>query len=257
MQTTKALYEGEHIQILESVDEDGDVLRQLLLGPPFNNPQGMIKTNRPKYHVQPFTRNLTYGAVCVSGGVENALFLGLGAGVVVQAVRDLFPAASIDIVDLDTELFSISNEFFFRIDAANVRWFAEDASLFVKRSDRRYDYICCDIWGDHLEAPPFLAERDFIAAVRKSLNTRGIFSLSTQWFLHKPMTELLTSEFEFVFSVRAPTCLLHAMNVPPKSVTDDQLVADLRSKNLDLNAIRANSTLMRAAREDDFDAQPD
>src|SRR6476620_5803695 len=101
MQTTQTLYEGENIKVLECVDEEGDLQRQLLLGPPFNNPQGIIKTSRPKFHVQPFTRNLTYGAVCVPGGVENALFLGLGAGVVVQAVRDLFPAAGIDIVDLN------------------------------------------------------------------------------------------------------------------------------------------------------------
>ena len=148
--------------------------------------------------------------------MEKALFLGLGAGVVIQAVRDLFPAAGIDIVDTNRELFSISNEFFFPIDSANVRWFAEDASIFVKKAESRYDYICCDIWGHHLEAPQFLVERDFVASIRNIIGARGVFSISTQWFLHKPMTELLASEFEFVFSLRAPTCMLLAMNVPPE-----------------------------------------
>ena len=63
MQMTQTVYEGENIKVLECVDEDGDLQRQLLLGPPFNNPQGIIKTDRRKFHVQPFTRNLTYGAV--------------------------------------------------------------------------------------------------------------------------------------------------------------------------------------------------
>jgi hypothetical protein len=42
----------ESIKILESIDDDGEVQRQLLLGPPFQNAQGVIKTNRPKFHVR-------------------------------------------------------------------------------------------------------------------------------------------------------------------------------------------------------------
>src|SRR5262249_42646783 len=94
MQTTQTLYEDGTMRILECVDEDGDVQRQFVPGPPFKIPQGVIKINRPKFQVQPFSRHLTYGAVCVPGGVKNALFLGLGAGIVVQAVRDLFPSAN-------------------------------------------------------------------------------------------------------------------------------------------------------------------
>ena len=252
---TNTLYEGPNIQVLECVDEDGDVQRQLLLGPPFKNPQGMIKTDRPKFHVQPFTRNLTYGAVCVPGGIKSALFLGLGAGVVIQAVRDLFPASVVDIVDLNTELFSISNEFFFRIDSTNIRWFAEDASAFVHRAERRYDYVCCDIWGHHLEVPPFLVKKEFIASVKNVMQESAIFSLSTQWFLHKQMTELLTSEFRLVFSLKAPTCLLHATNVPPRAVSDDRLRRDLLTTNLDVDWMRDNLTLIRSVGASDFDVR--
>jgi spermidine synthase len=169
----------------------------------------------------------------------------------------MFPSADIDIVDLNTELFSVSNEFFFPIDSANVRWFAEDAAGFVKKADRRYDYICCDIWGHHLQVPGFLIERDFIQSVKNIVSAQGVFAISTNKFLHQQMAEMFVSEFEFVFSVPAPTCLLIAMNVPPKALTDGTLIADLLSKNLDVNDIRTKSMVIRLTRPADFVGKAD
>ena len=149
----KTVYESETIKIVEMVDDDGDVQRQLFLGPPFRNVQGAIKTTRPKFHVQEFSRNLTYGALCIPGEVKTALFLGLGAGVVIQAVRDMFPSARVDIVDISAELIEVSHDFFFQIYSDNVGLFPEDAFSFVKKADKKYDYICCDIWAHSLEIP--------------------------------------------------------------------------------------------------------
>jgi spermidine synthase len=251
MRATRTLFESGHIQVLEGTGDDGEVQRHLLLGPPFQNPQGIIKPDKPKFHVQPFSRNLTYGALLIPGEVKNVLFLGLGAGLVVQAIRDLHPAATIDIVDLDAELFSVSNEFFFSIDAPNVHWFAEDASNFVRNADKRYDYICCDIWGDHLQVPEFLTEYSFIQTVRRILSEHGVFAISTNKLLHAHMSGMMVHEFKTVFSILAPTCLLIGMNGSPRLVSDPQVTAQLLANNLDVNAIRESSMLIRLARADD------
>jgi spermidine synthase len=257
MHSTRTLFESGHIQVLEGIDDAGEVQRHLLLGPPFKNPQGIIKPDNPKFHVQPFTRNLTFGALLIPGEVKNVLFLGLGAGVVVQAIRDLFPAATIDIVDLDAELFSVSNEFFFSIDAENVHWFAEDAAGFVTKADKRYDYICCDIWGDHLQVPEFLTEYSFIQTVKRILSDNGVFAISTNKLLHAHMSGMMVHEFRNVFSVLAPTCLLIGLNASPRLVSDPKVTAHLLSNNVDINAIRDNSMLIRLTRADDLRGHAD
>ncbi len=248
----RILYEAGSIRIGEVTDDDGEAQRQLLLGPPFENLQGAIKTGRRKFHVQEFTRNLTYGALCVPGTVRSALFLGLGAGVVIQTVRDLFPAAAVDIVDLNAELFAISNEYFYRIDAENIRWFSQDASEFVAKADRKYDYICCDIWGHHLEPPRFLVEEAFAASIKGIMNVDGALSVNTQWFLHKQLVHALAREFEFVQSLKAYNCILVATNQTPRATTDEKEASTLLFNNIDVNSIRANAVLMRGVGKDGF-----
>lgn len=252
MQSTQTLFQSDHIQVLEGVGEGGALQRHLLLGPPFKNPQGIIEPGRPKFHVQPFTRNLTFGALLVAQPVENVLFLGLGAGIVVQAIRDLFPTASIDIVDLDPELFSVSSEFFFPINAENVHWFAEDASNFVNRVDKRYDYICCDIWGDHLQVPEFLTQYAFVQRVKGILSEHGAFAISTNKLLHAHMAGMMVDGFDAILSIRAPTCLLIGTNATPRLFADEDVTARLLANNIDIGAIRDNSMLIRRTHADDL-----
>lgn len=251
----KTVYESETIKIVEAVDENGDVQRQLFLGPPFRNVQGAIKTSRPKFHVQEFTRNLTYGALCVPGEIKNALFLGLGAGVVIQAVRDMFPSARVDIVDISAELFEVSHDFFFEIYSDNVGLFPEDAFSFVKTTDRKYDYVCCDIWAHSLEIPGFLldgAPGGFLDCVKNITNGNGVFSLNTQRYFHKQFAEALLRQFKFVFSLKGFNCLLLATDVHPKFITDKKIIDEMLVKNIDINAIQDNLVLIRTAQRDDF-----
>jgi hypothetical protein len=251
----KTVYESETIKIVEAVDDDGDVQRQLFLGPPFRNVQGAIKTDRPKFHVQEFTRNLTYGALCVPGDVKTALFLGLGAGVVIQAVRDLFPSARVDIVDISAELIEVSHDFFFPIYSDNVSLFPEDALNFVTKANKKYDYICCDIWAHSLEIPGFLldeAEGGFLDCVKNITNRNGVFSLNTQRYFHKQFAEALLRHFKFVYSLKGFNCLLLATHVHPKLITDEKIIEAMLSNNVDINAIQDNLLLIRGAQRDDF-----
>jgi len=251
----KTVYQSETIKIVDAVDDDGEVQRQLFLGPPFRNVQGAIKTERPKFHVQEFSRNLTYGALCVPGTVNTALFLGLGAGVVIQAVRDIFPAARVDIVDISAELIEVSHDFFFQIYSDNVRLFPEDAFSFVRKADKKYDYVCCDIWAHSLQIPAFLldeAEGGFLDCVRNLTTATGVFSINTQRYFHKQFAEALLRHFKFVYSLKGFNCVLLATNAHPKFITDAKTIEEMFAKNVDVNAIQDNLLVIRGALRDDF-----
>ena len=248
----RTVYESETIKIVESVDNDGDLQRQLFLGPPFRNVQGAIKANRPKFHVQEFTKNLTYGALCVPSGVQNALFLGLGAGVVIQAVRDMFPSAHVDVVDISGELIEVSHDFFFQIYSDNVALFPEDAVEFVKKSNKKYDYICCDIWAHSLEIPSFLVDGGFLRCVKDISTSNCVFSINTQFFLHKRLAEALVKHFEYVFSLQGFNCYLLSTDTRPRLTTDEKIIADMMANNIDIQTIQDNMILIRSAQASDF-----
>lgn len=147
----RVLYKSASIKVVEEAEDGLGLVRKLFVAPTFEFPIGVIKPEDPGYHVQEFTRQLTYAALCAANGVRRALFLGLGAGIVVNAVRSLFPQASIDIVDVSEEMLRVSQEHFFDIHSPNVTLFTDSALPFVLQGGLRYDYICCDIYNADLD----------------------------------------------------------------------------------------------------------
>jgi hypothetical protein len=241
----KEIYASESIKVIESIDNDGDVQRQLYLGPPFNHTQGGIKMSRPDFHVHEFTRNLSYGALCVAGGVRNALFLGLGAGVAVQAVRAFFPEANIDIVDINLELFEVSHRYFFNIESDNVKLFHEDAYSFIQRASKKYDYICCDIWTHSLDVPNYIFFDEFSALAKNCLTGNGIFSINTQKAIYKNIAESLIKQFRFILSLQGYNCSLLSTNNWPDFPTGAGVAAELLAKNMNIESIHDNLILLQ------------
>ncbi|WP_157647946.1 spermidine synthase [Burkholderia ubonensis] len=237
------LFESSTVRIIETSDAEGDTQRQLYLGPPFNNIQGAVKVNKPKFHVHDFSKKLTYGALCVRNGVHNALILGLGAGIVIQSIRDLAPSAHIDIVDLNLELFEPSHTFFFDLDSENLELFHEDAYHFVSRSQKKYDYICCDVFGSSLEVPDYVLSGELTEKVKRCLSEAGIFAINTHRQLHKSLIESLSLSFKFVFSLPGNNCLLLCSDAWPQFIFDDATIAQQLVNNVDIAAIRDGMTL--------------
>jgi len=158
-------------------------------------------------------------------------------------------------VDISAELFEVSHDFFFQIYSDNVGLFPEDAFGFVKRADKKYDYICCDIWAHSLEIPGFLldgAPGGFLDCINNITNKTGVFSLNTQRYFHKQFAEALLRHFQFVFSLKGFNCLLLATHVHPKLITDKTIIDEMLANNIDINAIQDNLLLIRGAQEGDF-----
>ncbi|MBO9536358.1 fused MFS/spermidine synthase [Herbaspirillum sp.] len=242
------IYESESVKIVEVLDSDGDTQRQLYIGPPFNRVQGTIKLNKPRFHVHVFTKNISYAALCVPQGVRNALFLGLGAGIAIQTVRDAYPEAQIDVVDLNRDLFDAAHNHFFSLDADNVELFHEDAFSFIRRATRKYDYICCDIWTESLDIPEFVVSGAFSSQVKASLNPGGVFALNTQKNVQKEMTESLTKDFKNLFSLPGYNSMFLASDAWPAFIQDEKMIAHYLELNIDINFIHDNMILMQSAR---------
>ena len=252
----ETIFESQSIRVVETTDTEGEVQRQLFLGPPFTNVQGAIKVNRPEFHVHQFSRNLALGALCVPGGVRNALFLGMGAGVIINTVRQMHPQATIDIVDINYDLFEVANKFFFNIDADNVNLFHEDAYGYIQRIDKQYDFICCDIWTHSLDVPDYMAAGTFSNRARELLSENGLYAINTNRTLLKTIAEPLTRDFNHVFSLQGNNCLLWASNAWPDFIEDADVIAHHLSNNIDITAIQDNMVLMQQLKRSGLSKPP-
>lgn len=98
---------------------------------------------------------------------QDILILGGGAFTLPRYLAKKYPSAHIDVVEIDPELATIARQYFGYDDPANVSLIFEDARTYVNRTDKRYDIVAVDVYGD--AAVPFtLLTREYgerIAAI--------------------------------------------------------------------------------------------
>lgn len=112
---------------------------------------------------------------------ERALFLGLGTGVTLSAVRD-FPLRHVDAVELVPEvldalpLFGHVNEGV--VDLPKVSFHAADARRFVAAAAEPYDVVVGDLFYPGRDGAGSLYAREHFAAIAERLAPGGIYA---QW----------------------------------------------------------------------------
>jgi spermidine synthase len=146
--------------------------------------------------------------------------LGNGAGTTVRAYERYFPATRIDAVEIDGELTDIGRRYFGLHDRPGVRFFAEDARPFLRRTTARYDGIFVDAYRQPY-IPFYLATREFFELVRDRLRPGGVLIINIG---HpegsEQLEEVLTATVRTVFRnvVRDPieptNTMLTASTVP-------------------------------------------
>jgi spermidine synthase len=113
-----------------------------------------------------------------SGRVPARLaILGDGAGTMVRAYERYFPSTAIDAVEIDGELTDIGRRYFGLRDRPGVRFFAEDARPFLRRSARGYDAIFVDAYRQPY-IPFYLATKEFFELVRDRLAPDGVMAIN-------------------------------------------------------------------------------
>ena len=240
------LYQSQQIRVSEITDTDGDTQRQLFFGPAFSSCQGAMKTSRPLYQLHEFTRHLTYAALTPAVSLKKVLFLGLGAGIAIHAISNLFPDALVDVVDSNRELFDISHRYFFPLDKTTYNLISGDASAFVEHSTSIYDFIGCDIWGPSLETPTFLRNTTFYEAAKARLREGGSFAINASAHEHKRLTEIFTHRFLTTLSLKGNNAFLIGSDqerLAPYWVPETNILSEY---NIDVDAISEAAVILRA-----------
>ncbi len=142
--------------------------------------QSCISLSNPERLVFDYTRMLL-GALYINPDPGRILVIGLGGGSVPGALQALFPAATIDCVEIDPAVAEVASAYFSFKPARNTRLHFQDGRVFVKRAAQKqakYDLIILDAF-DHVYVPEHLLTKEFLREVRALLTEGGVVAANT------------------------------------------------------------------------------
>jgi len=111
--------------------------------------------------------------VTIAQKPKNILLLGGGAFTLPQYLSEHLPQASIDVVEIDPELKNIATEYFSYTSPRSVHEIFTDARTYVNKSDKQYDIILVDVYGD-ASIPFSLMTKEYGQAIESLLAPNGV-----------------------------------------------------------------------------------
>lgn len=157
-----------HYQVVK-LAANGREATGLLTGP--NGIQSAVYDDNPMDPVFWYTSEMM--RLTVDHKPDNILLLGGGAFTIPMQLAEKLPDAMIDVVEIDPKLLDIAEDYFQYSQPDNVTHYFEDARRFVNQSEKKYDVILVDVYGDG--AIPFtFITKEYGAQIDRLLNDNGI-----------------------------------------------------------------------------------
>ncbi len=111
----------------------------------------------------------------INKDIQNILVAGFGSGRLVNDYEYLFDSIkSIDVVDIEENIFGIAENFFGYKKSDKVSFYLQDCLVYLRLCKKKYDLIVVDVASDEGIDDRFLKE-DYIKNIKKSLSPQGLF----------------------------------------------------------------------------------
>src|SRR5262245_27605491 len=137
--------------------------------------QSCVDTRSPRRLVFAYTQ-MMMAALLVNPSPTRILMVGLGGGSLPTALAELFPDATIDVVELDPAVFEVAKKYFAFKPTTHTRVFIQDARVWGKRAaanPQHYDLILLDAYnGDYI--PEHLMTREYLRETAALLTDDGV-----------------------------------------------------------------------------------
>jgi len=148
------------------------------------------------------------GSLLLNPEIKSLLSIGMGSGGVGSYLRTALPDLDIDFVEIDPAVVRVARQFFFFQDDPRTRAHVDDARQFLRRSEKRWDYIHTDAYIG-LSIPFHLTTVEFFDEVKRHLTPDGIVGINVATTLDAPFPQAilhtLANRFStvFAFAVRS------------------------------------------------------
>ncbi len=169
--------------------------------------QSVVKPGDPDHVELPYARVALAGlALCEEP--RRMLIVGLGGGSLPMFLHKHYPAAGIDVAEIDRDVADVAKKFFGFVDDELLRVHVGDGRQFIERARRAdYDVIFLDAFGAH-DVPKQLTTQEFLQITRRALKPNGVV-VSNVWRaasnpLYDSMVRTHQEAFEELFILDVP-----------------------------------------------------
>jgi len=108
---------------------------------------------------------------------HRVLLLGGGAFTLPKAINEAFPHISLDIVELDPELYKISKKYFGFKPNNKTNIYIQDGNEYLQSTKQNYDLIIVDVFSNNKIPAPFQSKY-FIKSLKKNLRKDGVVAMN-------------------------------------------------------------------------------
>jgi spermidine synthase len=172
----KVIYETE-TQYDQIRVEEGETGMRYLVFLPDNGYQSVFDPSEPDKLVSDYVKYTFMALPALGRTPENALFVGMGGGIMSTYFRKHYPHAVIDTVEIDGAIPAIAEKYFGFAPDSKTHVFVEDGYSFIKNSKKKYDLVFLDIY-DAETMPEQFRTTEFFKSVKNILNDDGVLSIN-------------------------------------------------------------------------------
>jgi len=214
------------------VTEDHKGLRTLLFERGGGR-QSVVKPGDPDHLELPYARVALAGlALCEEP--RHILVVGLGGGSLPMFLRKHYPAAGIDVAEIDPDVVDVAKKYFGFREVERMHAYIGDGRQFIENVRQGYDIIFLDAFGAR-DVPKQLTTREFLQATRRALKPSGVV-VSNVWRpsanpLHDSMVRTHQEAFDELFILDVPGDVNNILlALPRKQPLDRSELAQLARK---------------------------
>ncbi|MDA1076497.1 MAG: fused MFS/spermidine synthase [Proteobacteria bacterium] len=174
------IYRDQSLYQTILVDQRGSVLCLQFSVRQDQRNQSCVDQRNPRKMVFGYTQ-MIMAALLLNPEPESILMIGLGGGTIAVALAELFPQASIEVVEIDPAVDEVARRYFGFQENEHINVTIQDGRVFTKRAGlkgKKYDLIILDAFnGDYI--PEHLMTREYLEETKALLTSNGVIAANT------------------------------------------------------------------------------
>jgi spermidine synthase len=170
-------------------------------------------------------------AFLVRPEIKRTLFIGAGGGIGPREFHMHAPRMAIDVVDIDPQVLELARTHFFLEESPQIKTFAEDGRMFLRKAPDKYDCIVLDAFSAAGRIPFHLVTREFLALCRDKMTADGVFLMNVNSAIDGPLSQIFRSMVRTIESAFPHTYVfvVHRRQSSPETAMNIILLA-IRNK---------------------------
>jgi spermidine synthase len=227
-----------------AVVEDTEKKERYLLTDKSGLKRGGIFLDAPDSLLMEYTGMSFVGLAYLRRDPSDVLFMGLGTGTMPRYLNRHYPGTRIDISEIDPDVLSVAQRYFFFRENQDMRVHIADGRAFLSKTAKKYDVIFLDAYQSG-SLPFHLTTIEFLGELRKRLKSDGVLVANIQ-------TSVITQAFHSILRTYRgafPHVEIYMGRNSPNTV----FVAGLGSVPLDQTTLVQRAREIRSLRKMDID----